>query len=191
MSYDVSDAEKMQAERSIMALNYTMKLLKVATAQLNIMYVPFKDNPSISPEQILEFRAALRRFRDKAIENFNQFKVGAFKCISLMQMFSSDTQTVKVVKSFINEIEDIEAEVNEFAELFDNLDSKTFVDDIIKNIEAILKECEELENIVNNRLKNHLQTNILGKNWVDGVSDKLQMKIEKQTPIMMELLNKK
>src|SRR6266481_7869311 len=96
LSYDFSDSEKEQAEKAIVAFEYSVKTLKIATDHLNILYIPFKDNPNITNDQLLKFRAALRRFRDKSIENFNTFKIIAFKCITLMQLFSSDTQTVKL-----------------------------------------------------------------------------------------------
>lgn len=191
MSYDVSDAEKSQAEKAILCFKHAEKLLKAASDHLQIMHTPFKDHPDIDSEQISKFRAALRRFRDKSIENFNDFKVVAFKCITLMQMFTSDTQTVKIMKSFISAVEDIEKQVNMFADLFSDLDSKTFVADVIKGIETIQKECEDLTNIIDDRIKTHLQTNIIGKSWVDSVSDELQMKLEKETPLMIDLFNQR
>lgn len=191
LSYEVSDAEKSQAERAVIAFTYAQKLLKVASDHLQIMYTPFKDNPNIDAEQIAKFRAALRRFRDKSIDNFNDFKIIAFKCITLMQMFTSDTQTVKIMKSFINAIEDIEKQVNLFADLFTDLDSKTFVKDAIGNIETIEKECKDLTDIIDERIKPHLHNNIIGKSWVDGVGDELQMKLEKETPIMIDLFNQR
>lgn len=191
MSYEVSDAEKAQAEKALLAFNYVEKLLKSSCDHLKIMETPFKDHPDISTEQVLKYRAALRRYRDKVIENFNNFKIASFKCVTLMQLFSSDTQTVKIMKSFINGIEDIEKNVNEFADLFSDLESKQFVPNAIQSISTIQQECEELEDIIDERIKTHLQSNILGKNWVDGVSDSLQMKLEKETPLMIDLFNER
>lgn len=191
MSYEVTDAEKAQAEKALLAFSLAQKLLKVAADHLKIMQTPFKDHPDIDSEQVNKFRAALRRFRDKSIENFNNFKIGAFKCITLMQMFSSDTQTIKILKSFINSIEDVEKQVNEFADLFDDLDSKTFIADVVAKIDSIQRESDELTDIIDERIKTHLQDNILGKNWIDSVSDELQMKVEKSTPFMLDLFNER
>lgn len=191
MSYEVSDAEKAQAEKALIAFNQSQKLLKLAADHLKIMQTPFTDHPDITTKQILKFRAALRRFRDKSIENFNNFKIMAFRCITFMQMFSTDTQTVKIMKSFISGIEDIEVQVNDFSDLFNDLESKTFVPSMVKIIGVIQKECEELDDIIGDRIKDHIQSNILGKNWIDGVSDELQMKVEKQTPLMIDLFNER
>lgn len=190
MSYDISSAEKAQAEKALLAFNLTLRLLNISLDHLNIMSVPFKDHPDISTEQLIQFRAALRRYRDKCIENFNNFKVAAFKCISLLQPFSNDTQTAKLIKSFISSIEDVEKQVNLFSDVFNNLKSKDLVASIVQIAEAIKREAKQLEEIIDDRIKSHIKTNILGKSWVNNVSDKLDMTIEKKTPLIMEL-NKK
>jgi len=191
LTYDVSDAEKIQAEKALICFNYVIKLLDMASQHLNIMLTPFKENPDINPNEVLKARAAIRRFRDKSVENFNEFKIAAFRCVNVMQMFASDTQTVKVMKSFISSIDELEGKVNDFVDLFSDLDSKTFAKDVVGAIEAIQTQCEEIEEIVKERIEAHIQSNILAKSWVDAVSSELQMKIEKQTPLILDLFNKR
>jgi hypothetical protein len=190
LTYDITDLEKAQAEKALLAFDYTLKLLRLSSDHLNIMLIPFKDHPEIPEKEIVKYRAALRRFRDKAIENLNNFKRYSFQCISLIQMFSTDTQTSKLIKSFISSVEDIEKLVNRFSGLFDKLDSKDFVTEIVKEAEQIQKEIEQLEDLIDSRIKTHIQTNILGKTWVDNVSDELQINVENKTPLIIEL-NKK
>lgn len=191
MSYQVSDAEKMQAERALLCFNRSITLLDNASEHLNIMKTPFKDSPDMSSEDIMNIRTALRRFRNKSVENFNEFKTMAFKCVNIMQEFSSDTQTVKLMKSFISSIDDLENSVNEFVALFDDLKSKEFAKNIVASIEDIQKQCEEVDTIIDDRLKNHIQSNILSRSWVDSVSNELQMKIEPKTPLILDLFNKR
>ena len=191
LTYEVSDAEKIQAERALLCFNYTMKLLDMASEHLNIMKTPFKNNPELNPDEVVNARAAIRRFRDKSVDNFNEFKIAAFKCVHVMQTFSSDTQTVKVMKSFISSIDNLELKVNGFVDLFGDLESKSFAKDIVDCVEDIQKQCEEVEEIVDERIKSHIQSNILAKSWVDSVSNDLQMKVEKQTPLILDLFNKR
>jgi uncharacterized protein (UPF0335 family) len=187
MTYDITDAEKMQAEKALLAFDYLLKYLRKIDDHMDIMYTPFKDNADISTEEVIKFRAALRRYRDKVIENFNNLKVIAFKCITLMQTFSSDTQTSKLMKSFISSIEDIETQVNNFSELFDNLKSKTFVADVVKIIDLIKKELDQLKEIVDGRIKAHIKTNILNKTWADSLNDESKIDMNAPTPIFLEL----
>lgn len=191
MSYEVSDAEKIQASRALMYFNHALKLLHLATDHLDIIKTPFKDNPGMSSEDAMKARAALRRFRDKSIENFNDFKLTAFKCINVMQDFSFDTQTIKLIKSFIASIDDLEKSVNDFSDLFNDLESKDFSSTIVSEIEKIQKEAEDIEEIIEERIKRHIQNNILASSWIDNVSDKIQMKIEQKTPLLLDLYNER
>ena len=126
MSYKVTDSEKYTAEQALIYFNATSKLLRQASDYLNTMKTPFKDNTDMEPQDILKARAVVRRFRDKAIDNFNKFKESAFQCVNLMQIFSTDTQTLKLIKSFISSIDELESAVNKFSDLFLDLQSKTF-----------------------------------------------------------------
>jgi len=191
LTYDVPDIEKHQAEQALLSFNGTSKLLMQASDYLNTMKTPFKDNPDMSPEDITKARAAIRRFRDKAIENFDEFKAASFNCVNAMQAFSADTQTLKLMKSFISSIDDLEAGVNEFADLFNDLEAKDFSKNVVSAIEDIQSKCEEVDEIIDERIKTHIQTNILATSWVDSVSDKLQMKIEQKTPLVVDLFNKR
>lgn len=191
MSYDVSDSEKQQAEKALLYFRAAEKDLVQASDHLNIMKTPFKDNPDMTPEDVMKARAVIRRFRDKAIENFDKFKRVSFECVNLMQTFESDTQTLKLMKSFIASIDDLEVSVNQFADLFNDLQSKDFVKEVVTSIESIQKQCDDIDEIIDERIKSHIQTNILASSWVDSVSNDLQMKIEKKTPLIVDLYNQR
>jgi len=191
MSYEISDPEKKQAERALLYFAGALKLLEKASEHLNIMKTPFKDNPDIPPEEVMKARAAVRRFRDQAIDNFNLFKKAGFQCVNIMQEFASDTQTVKLMKSFISSVEELEVLVNKFADLFEDLKSKDFPKNIVANIESIQHQCTDIEEIIDERIKNHIQTDILATSWVDSIGNDLEMKIEQKTPLILDLFNKR
>ena len=191
MSYDVSDSEKKQAEQALLSFKAAEKLLQQAADHLNIMKTPFKDNPEMTPEDIMKARAVVRRFRDKSIENFDLFKKTSFQCVNLMQTFSTDTQTIKLIKSFITSVDQLENKVNMFSELFNDLQSKDFSKNVVAAIENIQKQCDEIDQIIDERIKSHIQENILATSWVDSISNDLQMKIEQKTPIILDLFNKR
>lgn len=191
MSYDVSDTEKQQAEKALLCFNATEKLLMQSSDHLNIMKTPFKDSPDMTPKDIMKARAVIRRFRDKALDNFNDFKKSAFQCVNVMQAFATDTQTLKLMKSFIASIDELEIKVNAFSELFSDLESKDFPKTIVSSIEEVQKQCDEIDEIIDERIKSHIQTNILAVSWVDSVSSDLQMKIEQKTPLIVDLYNKR
>lgn len=191
MSYSVTDDEKRQAERAILFFNHASKLLNKASDYLNIMKTSFKAGTDMAPKDVMETRAAFRRFRDKSIDNFNLFKQAAFKCVNIMQSFSSDTQTVKLMKSFISSIDDLEVYVNDFGDLFSDLENQEFSKLAINSIELIQKQCDEVYEIIDERIKSHIQSNILSSSWVDSVGSDLEMKIDKKTPLILDLFNKR
>lgn len=191
MTYEVPSEEKDRASKIILYLDHLLKILQFCDEHIDLIYTPFKDNPEISPEQTFKARAALRRYRDKLAENFNVFKRQAFKCFLLLQPFSADTQIVKLSKSFVMSIDDIEKQVNRFIELFSNLQSKEFGQAVVKGAEGIKKEMAQLQQIVEDRIKHHVQDNILARSWVDSVSDELQQKVEKKIPLAIELVDER
>lgn len=188
LTYEVPDEEKNRAEKATRWFNYCLKVLKQCDEHLNLIYNPFKKNNNVSPDKIFESRAMLRNVRDKISDNFNNFKKIAFKSYVIMQPFTSDTQTEKVLKSFVNCVEDIEIQVNRLISLFDNLKSEDFGKGIVSAIENIKKEIAEFNQIVEDRVKMHIQTNILARTWVDSVSNELQEKVEKKSPLVMQLV---
>ena len=191
MSYDVSDTEKQQADKALLYFKAAEKWLMQASDYLNIMGTPFKDNPDMTPEDVMKARAVIRRFRDKTIENFDKFKRVSFECVNLMQTFSTDTQTLKLMKSFITSVDDLEVKVNHFADLFNDLQDKDFAKNVVTSIDDIQKQCDDIDQIIDERIKNHIQKNILATSWVDSFSNDLQMKIEKKTPLIVDLFNKR
>jgi hypothetical protein len=191
LTYQVPDAEKDKATKIIVYLDHLLKIMKFCGDHLDLIYTPFKDTPTITPEQTFAARAALRRYRDKVVDNFNIFKRQAFKCFVLLQPFSIDTQILKISKSFVLSISDIEKQVNRFVDVFTNLESKDFGQTIVKAIENIKKELAQLEQIIEDRMKDNIQNNILSRNWVDTVSDELQKKVEKRIPLSIQLVEER
>jgi hypothetical protein len=191
LSYEVSGEEKIQATKMIAYFDHLIKILDFCDEHISLIYVPFKDNSNVSPEQTFKARAALRRFRDKVADNFNVFKKQAFKCFLLMQPFSADTQIIKLQKSFVSSIGDLEKSVNNFIDIFSDLKSKEFAPAVVKGVEAIKKEVAQTKQIISERIQTHVQENILAKNWTDSVSEEIGKKVEKQIPQSIKLVEER
>jgi len=188
MSYEVTDEEKRNAKKALIHLDRLERALNIAKDKLELAYAPFKNKPDVSPEEVFRQRASLRDYRDQVIDSFNDVKKHSFYFYSIMQPFSFDTQTIKIVNSFVMGINDVEKQVNRFASLFSNLDSVDFVKTLVKSIENVKKEVAELEQIINDRIKTHIKDNILASTWVDTLSDQLQEKIDKKIPLVKKLV---
>ncbi len=191
LSYSVTDEEKNKAENALAYYDFLLKTSAEANAHLDLIYIPFKDGEAITPDQSWSARAALWRYRDANIKIFNKLNRIAFKCYAIMHNFSSDAQVVKLNKSFVLSVGDIEKQVNRFAKLFKDLKSKEFGTSIIKSIDNIKKEIAQLEQIVEDRIIVYIENDLLNKSWVDVVSKELQQKIEEKIPESIQLVNKR
>jgi hypothetical protein len=189
MTYSVSDEEKKSAEKALIFFKNSLRLLNLSKNYLNLMKTPFKDE-KVPSSEIMAHRAMIRRFRDESVKNFNEFKKASFMCVVTMNRFSSDTVIVKLTKSFVSTIDELESKVNSFVDLFDDLNNEEFSTKIVEQIEKIQNECEDLEKIIQERLVPHVQKNILSKNWVDQIGENIDFKIQERKPLILDLFNK-
>jgi len=189
MSYEISSEEKQQALQVMSCFKQNQKYLDKALSHLEIIYTSFKDSESSDPKEIYNHRSAFRRFRDKVVENFNVFKQSSLRCVSALSPFSSDTQIVKITKSYISSIEVLEEHINDFVKLFEAIDASDFIAQSIKQIDIIKKQCDEIETLINDRVKKYVKENIISDNWVNQVGKELDLKVQKKVPLLQKLHN--
>lgn len=191
MSYEVSAPEKQQAEKAMRWFDFCLALFEQCDDHLNLIYNPFKKNENIAPDKIFERRAMLRGYRDEVIKKFNKLKTACFKAYATVQMFTSDTEIEKLMNSFVASVEDIEIQVNRLVDLFSDLKNPDFVKGVISGIDHIKKEKAQFDQLIDERLKNHIKTNILNRNWVDNVSTELKQTVEKRSPLALRLVEQR
>lgn len=197
LTYDVSNEEKKSAEKALLIFDECTKNLNISKIYLNKMKNPFKgdsqdvNNASINPNQMKKQRAALWRFRDKAIENFNEFKVSSFKAVNSLSPFSSDTQTIEDSRAFMNSIDELENVVNEFADLFSDLENAELSKQLVEKIEQIQPKCDAIEDMVNSQIKDHIQKNIQGDDWLNRTSNTFKLEVESKLPKILQLNNQR
>lgn len=188
MSFDISSGEKHQAQQLLIYVDQCLRLLKDAKEYLDTIRIPFENNPETKPQEILSQRFYLREFRDKAIDKFNDFKKACFHCVIYINKFSSDPQILKISKSFISTVDDLEKSVNKFVNLFANLEGDNFVKEMIDVTKLIQAKCDDTQDILEERLKNYIGSNVLNENWVDKVQKDFNFAVEKKKPRMLEII---
>lgn len=171
MTYDISDSEKMYAEQALQVTDYLLGVVENFAAHLDMMYLPFKENPDITTEQIWKFRATFREYRDQAKENWTEVQHIGLRIVKLMNAFMSDTQIEKIMRSFNTSVEDVGKSFDDFLILFKNLQAQDFKENAVKTIESIKKEIAQLKEIIEERVQNILEKDILGKSWIDSTND--------------------
>jgi len=191
MTFDISDDEKHTAEEAEKCFEHLLGLVESAKKHFNVIYEPFKQNPNVSVEETINNRVKLREYRDQIIDNFNEVKSSALKCYQLMNTFSSDTATYDLMDSFTAQMNDIETQVNRLVKLFSNLQSEEFSKNVIIAIDNVKKECAKLNQLVKDRILDHIDTNILAKNWVSETSNQLQQKVDDKVPDVIRLFQER
>jgi len=178
LTYNISNEELNNAVQLNTYIDYSLKLLSATGEFLNTIKVPFEKNKEMSSEEILGQRYFLREFRDNAVQKFEDFKASAFHVVNNLNMFSSDPQILSMTKAFVNSVSNLEKDYNKFALLFNNMESGTFIADIIKNCKELQNKLNDLSDILDERIKNYVSSNIIGQTWVDKMYS--QLGVEKQ-----------
>ncbi len=57
----------------------------------------------------------------------------------------------------------------------------------MKCIESVKKQTSQIEKLINDRIIDDINTNILAKNWTDNLDDKLKSSIKDKEPYIKQL----
>src|SRR6266581_2836902 len=187
MSLDVPSSEKKIAQKAVRKFQFLVKKIDAFDKHLDILYNPFKSHENVSKESITDHRAALRRYRDKINENFDEIKVFIVGCITDLNYFSSDTNISEIINSFNDSISNIEDSLEILLSGLDNWNDKDYRNNIITHIESVKKQIDQLNKLINDRIIADINTNILAKNWTDNLDDKLKSSIKDKEPYIKQL----
>ena len=187
MNLDVPDAEKRTAEKASESFESILSQLKLGIEHLDLIYTPFAKRQKLDSKEIVENRDILRKYRDKTKELFEKIVEDSYQAVSLMGEFSTDSAVEELMGSFVSSVRELEKQVNILLSIFSNLNNPEFKDQLIKAIDSVKKQSSQLKQLVNDRILEHIDTNILAKNWESLVNDKYQDKIKNKTPLVVQL----
>lgn len=191
MSFEVPDSEKRVAEKASESFSDLVGELRESQKHINLLYIPFSKHENYDSEEILNYRVVLRRFRDQVKINFDKVMKKAHHSILLMSKFATDTQTVELMAAFNSQIDDLRKQVDRFLGLFSNIGSAEFVAALIKSIDSIKKQVNQIKQTVNDRILDHIDTNILAKSWASTVTDEYENKVYEKKPLIVELFKER
>lgn len=187
MSFDIPDSEKRVAEKAEEHFQQLNRKVKKAVDHLLLIYNPFSSLQSVDNDQILDNRRVFRKYRRQVRKNFEDIFKRSFRTVLLMSEFGTDTKTKSLMNSFMSVIDELQKLVAVFLSIFDNLSNSNFAVELVSSIDAIRKKCNQLRQLINDRILQHIDTNILAKDWMSSVSDKYQYKVDEKLPLVVEL----
>src|SRR5690606_922175 len=118
-------------------------------------------------ESVLEYRASLRRYSEKIKENFSEIRELAAQAINELNFFSTDSHIKELINAFIDSFGDVENSVNFVISSIENWKSDQYRDLVIKSIEIVKKQVAQTDKLIEDRIIEHINTNILANNWMD------------------------
>ncbi len=199
MSLSVPEEELKLAKVAVDLLKLLVQRIENFDSYLDNLYNPFKDHQTVSKESVSKYRGALWRYSEEIEKDFGKDEDNAKKmadwsikkialvCANKLQTFSSDTQIANLLQTFSDDISNVEDNVENLIEAIRNTDSAQFKDSIIKTMESLKKELNELIKIIEERIIDYINTNILAKNWIEDSGEDYNIKPQNREPYVVRL----
>jgi dGTP triphosphohydrolase len=191
MSFNVPDSERRVSEKAVEHFEDLLSRMKLAVEHLDLIYGPFSEIQQADPEEVVEHRVILRKYRDRIKINFDKIMRKAYRCMILLGEFSTDTTTAEILNTFMQAMKDVEKQVNTLLSIFSNLNSAQFKDYLIATIDAVKKQVNQVKQLVNDRILEHVDTNILAKNWMSDLSERYHHTVQEKMPLVVELFKER
>lgn len=187
MSIDIPESDKKIAARAVLHFEKLVRKLTALNKHLNAMYNPFKEYQQVSQESVMKYRGAVWQYLKQIRENFENIREMAILCVRDMSHFNTDTHITELISTFTDDFGDIEDQVVSLLHVLSNWDHPSYKDNVVSAMENLKKEVAELRKLIYDRIIDHINTNILVKNWVDEVDDDLSSSIKKREPLISRL----
>jgi hypothetical protein len=189
MAFDIPDTEKEMGIIAVERLNDILAEIDRAMDHINILYVPFEKNQNVSTESLVEKRGVLNRFKQQVKDNFSKVKAKGLFVIESLNNFSSDFDIKEIVSSFEDSISEVESQVEILMKILDDYRSPDFRESILSSIKNLKKQVAQVERLIKDRIIEHINANILAKNWVSTTGKDLNFKIQNKVPLVTQLYN--
>ena len=191
MSMDIPESDKKIAAETVMQFEKFVRKIGNLNKHLNALYNPFKEHKTVSEESVMENRGAIWKYLKQIKENFEESKAIATVCLRGLDSFSSDTHTSELINTFSDDFGGIEDQVISLNNTISNWDHPNYKDNVIKAMENLKKEIAEMKKLIYDRIIDHINTNILAKNWVDKVNDEISTTIDDNKPLISRLYDER
>lgn len=188
MSFQVPDSERRIAEKASELFSELNAMVRMSIRHLNIIHEPFsKSKEPLDSEVIIKYRRVFRRYRNQIKKNLYSLIKKAESCAITMAKFSSDSKITEMMNSFLGNVKDVEKAGEKLLGSFSELDSDKFKDLVIATVDMVKKQLQQLKQLINDRILDHIDSNILAKNYVGSLTDEEGKMVYDKLPMIVEL----
>lgn len=191
MTLSIPDSEKRMAEKAEERFNELKSRLELAIEHLDIAYESFKDLKDPDKNEILKFRRVFLKFRDRVERNFNRIMKLGFRCAVTAGEFIEDPSVHDFLSSYDSYFKEIEHQVNIFLGIFSNIDGDDFIRTLVESIENIKKEVSQLQQLIDDRILEFFQNDVLARDWTNAKSIHYEEEIKERLPLIRMLFEER
>jgi dGTP triphosphohydrolase len=191
MNFQVPDSEKRVAEKAEEYFEQLLAQMQDASDYLDIIYNPFQKRQNVDIEMIVEYRKTFRQYRDQAKRKFSSIIKKSYRAVALMNEFSIDTATEELMDSFIGSVRELEKYIDTFVSIFSNMNSSEFRNHLVSTIDSIKKQLNQIRQLVTDRVLEHIDSNILAKDWAKDLSERFDEPLEERVPLVVQLFRER
>ena len=191
MNFEVPQSEKQIAQKAEEYFEQLLFQLEKAVTYLDIIYVPFQKHENIDTDMIVDYRKTFRDYMRQVQKKFKGIFKRSYKAVALMNEFSTDTATEELMDSFMGSIRELEKYIDTFVSIFSNLSSKDFRTYLISTIDSIKRQVSQIRQLVKDRVLEHIDSNILAKDWAKNLSDKFDEPLHERVPLVVQLFRER
>jgi hypothetical protein len=195
MNYTVPDSEKRIAKGAAKKFEYLITKMDRLVDYLDILYTPLKEVSSTLDMNLVEHnRLTFRKYRDVVEGKFDQLQKIADDGAKIMEEFSADTATEEMMVPFSKTIKELQKYKDMFVSIFSNLNDQEFKDNVIAIIDSTRKQINQIKQLVNDRILEHIYNNILAHNWSDNMKaddESEEYKSNEHVPLVVQLFNER
>jgi dGTP triphosphohydrolase len=191
MNFEIPESEKKIAERAEDFFEQLLAMMQDASEYLDLIYEPFSKYQNVDTEMLVDYRKTFRQYRDQCRVKFKKIIKKAYRAVSLMNEFSSDTATEELMDAFVGSIRELEKYADTFVSIFSNLNSPEFRNNLVSTIDSLKKQFNQIRQLVTDRVLDHISTNILAKDWAKDVLDHVDEPIPDRAPLVVQLFRER
>lgn len=192
MHFEVPESEKRVAEKAEECFNRLIDDLDKLKKYLDLIYIPFQKCQNVDMKMVVDYRKTFQDYKDQVENKLNNVSKLAYQCVSLMNGFTSDSAIEELMDSFISSIRNLEKYSDTFVSIFSNLNDTEFRNHLISTIDSLKKQMNQIEQLIKDRILEHIDSNILAKNWVKSVSERFEdAPIPAKVPLVVRLFRER
>jgi dGTP triphosphohydrolase len=191
MNFEVPDSEKKVAEQAVEHFEQLLTEFQDLAKYLDYIYLPFSKYDNLNMEMIVKYRDTFKQYRDQVQKKFIKITKLAYNCVALMNSFSTDVATEEIMNSFMGTIKELEKYMDTFISIFTNLNDTNFRQYLIATVDSIKKQKNQIRQLITDRILEHIDSNILAKDWADNLSEKLDRPIQERVPLVVQLFRER